>query len=340
MALFNFNVALYAFDQWTGSASTNNTVGYPNNTTFTLNAGATISVIEVQDDDGNPVGSPNNEFDDGYIDPVGDGSSSSTANNDQVLTAPITLGPNTFQVGDQVELEFAFTTTSGDTFWMIRIDNINVGISGPTLPTPGTTYTVNGSSDGQDTPIPDIPCFTDGAMVETPTGPVAIEALKPGDLVTTLDNGAQPIRWVGKHRPSDLEFQFFDQLRPIVISQGALGAGLPNADLVLSPLHRVLVRSEQAELYFGAPEYLVAAKHLVNNASIYRDPTKRPTYRHLLLDAHEILIVNGTPTESLYPAARGAESMFDMELWGHQHMDAPKLARPSLRGFETALLTV
>lgn len=340
MALFTFTVALYDFDQWSAAADTNNTVRYPNGTTFTLNPNAALSVINVQDDDGNPVGSPDNEFDDGFIDPPGDGSNPSTANNDQVLTQAITLNGSTFNVGDQVELEFAFTTTSGDTFWIIRIDGENVGISGPVLPTPGTTYTVNGNADGAETPVGDIPCFTDGAMVETPKGLVAIETLRPGDLVMTHDRGPQPIQWVGARRPSELEFLFFPTLRAIVVSKGALGPNLPDADLVLSPLHRVLFRSEQAELYFGSSEHLVAVKHLVNGKTIYRDPARRPTYRHLLLATHELLTVNGMLAESLYPAARGADSMFEADLMGHDEIDMPKLVRPTLRRFETALLTV
>ena len=51
MATFNFTVPIYGFDQWTG-ASTNNTVGYPVGTTFSLNAGAALTVINVEDDDG------------------------------------------------------------------------------------------------------------------------------------------------------------------------------------------------------------------------------------------------------------------------------------------------
>ncbi|MEM6897135.1 MAG: Hint domain-containing protein, partial [Pseudomonadota bacterium] len=186
MAVFNFSLPIYGFDQWSGSASTTNTVSYTNGTTFTLNDPATVTTIQVTDDDGNLAGSSDNFFSDGFIDTPGDGSSSSTANNDQLLSQPVSINGNNYDIGDQVELEFAFTTTSGDTFWVIRIDGVNVGISGPTLPTPGTEYTVSGSADGSETPIDDIPCFTDGALVETPTGPRLIETLKAGDLVTTV----------------------------------------------------------------------------------------------------------------------------------------------------------
>ena len=201
MAIFNFSLPIYAFDQWTGAASTNNTVSYPNGTTFTLNAGAVLTNVDVQDDDGNPAGSPDNLFSDGFIDTPGDGSAPSTANNDQVLTQAVTINGSSFQANDQIELEFAFTTTTGETFWVIRIDGENVGISGPSLPTPGTTYTVASSADGQAAPIP---CFTAGALVETPNGPVPVETLKAGDLVLTclLYTSPSPRDQRGSRMPS------------------------------------------------------------------------------------------------------------------------------------------
>ncbi len=340
MAIFNFTVPIYGFDQWSG-ASTNNTVGYSVGTTFSLNAGATLSVVDVQDDDGNPVGSALNEFDDGYIDPTGDGSPPSTANNDQVLTQAITVNGQSFSVGDQIELEFAFTTTTGETFWVIRIDGVNVGISGSVLPTPGTTYTVASSSDGQDTPVDDVPCYTDGAMVETPDGPVAIEDLKIGDLVLTKDNGPQPIRWVGSRVPAEVELAFFPEFRPVVIEENALGDGVPNARTALSPLHRVVIDSMRANLLFGMGEVLASAKNLINGTTIHRDPSLRPVYRHILLDEHEILFVNGLEAESLYPGTDrvAPEVLLEREFTETEHDVAPAFVRPELRSYEASLLS-
>lgn len=341
MVAFNFTVPIYGFDQWSAAASTNNTVSYPNGTTFTLDATPVLTVIDVQDDDGNPADSPDNLFDDGFIDTPGDGSAPSTANNDQVLTQPVTINGQSFNVGDQVELEFAFTTTSGDTFWIIRIDGVNVGISGPVLPVPGTTYTVNGSSDGQATPIEDVPCFTDGALVETPSGPVVIEDLNVGDLVLTVDHGPQPILWVGQRKVSVEEMRFMRHLRPIIITPGSLGSSFPKETLALSRNHRIVLQSLKSDLLFGEREMLAPAKFLVNGRTIFEYMPRKPiVYRHLLLAKHEVLIVNGLPAESLYPGtgALTGDQLLELDLVGHDPDQCFDFARPTLRSYETCLL--
>ena len=41
-----------------------------------------------------------------------------------------------------------------------------------------------------------IPCYAAGTLIDTPDGPQRVEDLRRGDLVTTVDRGALPIRWV------------------------------------------------------------------------------------------------------------------------------------------------
>lgn len=340
MTSFNFTLPIYAFDQWDGAA-TDDTVGYPIGTTFTLNTGATLTNLQVEDDDGLPVGDPGNEFSDGFLDTPGDGSAPSTANNDQLLTQDVVVNGQQFFAGDNVELEFAFTTTSGETFWLIRIAGQNVGISGPVLPTPGTTFEVNGGIDGVAVPIDDVPCYTDGSMVETPTGPVAIELLKKGDLVMTLDHGPQPIEWIGHRDVTTLDMIYRADLRPIVIAPGALGPDVPNRALSVSPNHRLMLSEAIVPLYFGAEEVLVAAKFLLNGTTIAPARSRRAVrYWHMLLPKHEVLIVDGAPAESLFRGVDqfNPEDLMDLELAGHDFAADEQTARPVLRQFEAMLL--
>ncbi|WP_196216728.1 Hint domain-containing protein [Paracoccus shanxieyensis] len=156
---------------------------------------------------------------------------------------------------------------------------------------------------------PGAPCFTAGTLIDTPDGPVAVETLQPGARVLTRDNGAQPLRWVGQRRLEAGDLAQNPKLHPIRIGADALGPGLPSRDLIVSPQHRVLVRSAIAQRMFGASEVLVAARQLLALDGITQMQVARVTYVHLLFDGHQIVISNGTPTESLYTGPEAMRSL-------------------------------
>ncbi len=139
-------------------------------------------------------------------------------------------------------------------------------------------------------------CFAKGTLIETPDGPRFIETLHVGDMVTTLDHGAQPIRWIGGQAVAGV-----GPNAPVHIAAGALGNIRP---LVVSQNHRMLVTGTDAELLFGQREVLVAAKHLVNGKSIRVVPCASVSYHHFLCDGHQIVFAEGCPAESLYPGAQ------------------------------------
>jgi hypothetical protein len=138
------------------------------------------------------------------------------------------------------------------------------------------TYTI---SNGTDTDVgfvnaTSVPCFVAGTLIATPEGDRRAEDLLPGDLVMTKDEGAQPLRWVGSR-----VVQAADDFAPIHIRANTLGQ---HRDLLVSPLHRVLIKDILAELLFGEAEVLVAARDLVNDRSIRRRAGGEVTYVHLL----------------------------------------------------------
>ncbi|GGH60593.1 hypothetical protein GCM10011341_32970 [Frigidibacter albus] len=152
-------------------------------------------------------------------------------------------------------------------------------------------------------------CFASGTLIETAESPVPVEDLARGDLVLTRDHGARPIRWIASRRLTAGELAQRPELAPIRIAVGALGVGLPAAELLVSPQHRLLARSPIARRMFGAAEVLVAAKHLTDLPGVgIMHPPGGVTYHHLLLDAHEIVLANGLEAESLFigPRARRA----------------------------------
>ena len=157
-----------------------------------------------------------------------------------------------------------------------------------------------------------VTCFAMGTMIDTVAGPRAVEALQPGDLVLTRDHGAQVLRWQGGTHVSREGLEMRPNLRPILIRKGALGAGSPDRDLVVSPQHRILVRSRIAHRLFRDAEILVAAKHLAGLPGIeVIVPSEGVSYFHLLFDRHEIVLSNGAWSESLYTGPQALTSVSD-----------------------------
>ena len=136
----------------------------------------------------------------------------------------------------------------------------------------------------------------------TPKGETAAGDLRVGDLVMTRDHGAQPVLWVMKRRVSQGDITGDLNLAPIQIEANSFGPAMPREALILSPQHRVLVRSSIVQRMFGAAEVLVPIKHLRDYPGIMA-MTDLPglTYVHLAFAQHEIVYANGLPSETLYP---------------------------------------
>lgn len=147
-----------------------------------------------------------------------------------------------------------------------------------------------------------VPCFTPGTAIATPKGEVAVETLKAGDRILTRDNGIQTISWVGTKRLDFAELKAAPQLRPIRIKAGALGDNMPERDMLVSPSHRMLIVSHQAELYFGQSEILVAAQHMLAMDGVEVADQPYITYIHIMCENHEIVLSDGAWSESFQPA--------------------------------------
>jgi hypothetical protein len=142
-------------------------------------------------------------------------------------------------------------------------------------------------------------CFAGGTLIDTPKGERRAREIRAGDLVTT-ERGPMPVRWVGRRRIGAAELAANDRFRPVRISAGALGQGLPRADLWVSRQHRMLVSSPICKRMFGQPEVLVSALKLTALPGIWIDETVAEIdYTHLLFDRHEVVFAEGAPSESL-----------------------------------------
>jgi Ca2+-binding RTX toxin-like protein len=137
-------------------------------------------------------------------------------------------------------------------------------------------------------------CFVAGTLIVTGNGQLPIEDLKPGDLVLTMDHGFRPIRWIGSTKVAGK-----GSLAPIMIKSGAL---TNVRDLRVSPQHRMFLSGWKAQMLFGENEVLAAAKHLVNDTSIFQQECDEVEYFHILFDGHEIIFAEGCPSESFHPS--------------------------------------
>ena len=133
-------------------------------------------------------------------------------------------------------------------------------------------------------------CLLRGTLIATPSGEVAIEDLRFGDLVETISGEAKPIRWIGRQTFRKSVASWHPTVMPVRISKGALDDGMPSQDLYISAGHALYVD--------GA---LVRVKDLINGRSIVSAlPDGRETveYYNVLLDSHDVVIADGTPVET------------------------------------------
>ncbi len=146
-----------------------------------------------------------------------------------------------------------------------------------------------------------VPCFTPGTMIRTADGDRAIETLKIGDMVETKDGGLQPIAWIGSRDISAEVLDQNDNLRPVLIRQGAMGNGLPRRDLLVSPQHRMLVDNASVQLWLGEEEVLVKAKDMTHRPGIDTADVDSVTYIHLMFEEHQLVLADGAWSESFQP---------------------------------------
>ncbi|WP_405111847.1 Hint domain-containing protein [Phaeobacter sp. BS52] len=138
-----------------------------------------------------------------------------------------------------------------------------------------------------------MPCFTPGTTIATPYGACAVEDLSVGDRVMTRDNGLQPIRWIGQRQLDRTALQGAAHLQPVLVAEGALGNGMPQRDLLLSPNHRVLITNDKTAFYFEGREILVAAKHLTGLSGVDAVETSSIDYIHFVCAGHEVVCADG-----------------------------------------------
>jgi hypothetical protein len=337
--------------QLTATGNTQGT-GTPGEIFQTNTATPTLSRILIDDDDG-----------------FGTDSSISESGPRPVIAA----GSPNGTPGAAVDIEYRISVVTDEvpprtlTFYMVSIGGVNVGIVGPEPLIPNVEYTITSAADQQsattlrnyslngsnaqvtaDTagqnsvPWDTLACFTHGTLIDTADGPRLIEELEAGDLVTTMGNGSQPLRWIGSRALSRAELLARPDWQPVLFEAGTIG----NArDLLVSPQHRMLLNDWRAQVYFGEDQVLIAAKAMVNGKTIRQvAPAAGVTYCHLLFDRHEVIIAEGALSESFHPGEIGIGALDEAQrreieaLFPHLALIDRRTAFPIVRTAEAMAL--
>jgi len=174
-----------------------------------------------------------------------------------------------------------------------------------------------------------------GTLIACEDGDIAVENLKAGDIVNTLSDGPQVIRWVGATPANSAEI--------IHLAPGALGPNSPATPLLVAPHHRLILSNWRAELLFDSQRVMIQAKSLVNGTSITRISPEPPlALYHILFDNHEIISANNAPCESFLPQVSALKTLpaTTRDSIKAQLTNPPEpLTLPTITAAEAALLT-
>ena len=323
----------------------------PDNGRDVIHGGDGDDRIFGQDDDDEIYGDAGNDYIDGGID---DDTIYGGAGNDTIIGGE---GEDTLFGGDDRDLflggnggDHVDGGSGGDDFDTLDLTGSNV--SSITYTSDDREDGIVNFADGSTMTFEEIenviPCFTPGTLIATPMGERRVEDLREGDRVITRDNGIQEIRWTGQKLLDWDGLRQSPHLQPVLIRAGSLGNNLPERDMLVSPNHRMLIASDRASLYFEEREVLVAAKHLLNHDGVERARATQATYIHFMFDNHEVVLSDGTWTESFQPGDYSLKGMdqdqraeiFDLfpDLRQAEGRTAYQAARKTLKRHEAVLL--
>ena len=136
------------------------------------------------------------------------------------------------------------------------------------------------------------PCYAAGTLILTDRGEVPVEDLRTGDVVVTLGlsgSWLRPVQWIGRRRVDTRRHPRPQAVHPVRVRAGALAAGVPCRDLVVSPDHALFLDG-----------VLVPAASLLDGIAIRQEApvAGRIEYFHVELDNHDVIFANGALAES------------------------------------------
>lgn len=142
-----------------------------------------------------------------------------------------------------------------------------------------------------------------GTFIDTPQGPRAIEDLKEGDKISTLDNGPQPLLQVHSQTFAGLPYRTDRRLWPVRVEAGALGFGLPRRDLWIGQQQEMMYRHIRVRHVMDTDGVLVQARSLASAFDAVRIDSEKDaiTAYHLVFETPQVIFAEGAATCSYDP---------------------------------------
>lgn len=131
------------------------------------------------------------------------------------------------------------------------------------------------------------------AVVESDDGATTLQALDHGTHLATRSGRNAQVLWVGRRRLTAARLATAPRLAPVLIRRGALGAGVPAHDILLSPEQRVRFTDPRAARWFGNNELCVAAVQLTFIPGVEQITSGDVVYVHPILAQSATIRVNG-----------------------------------------------
>jgi len=144
--------------------------------------------------------------------------------------------------------------------------------------------------------------FTHGSLIQTTTGPIAVEDLQPGDMVQTATGESAELVWVGT---STFTPAYAGKRTPLIrIMPDAFGQSRPERSLTVGMGARVLHTPPALRGVAGGKQLLTPAIKLVDGVNVIEISPPTPTRLfHICLSRHAIINVDGIEMETFHPGA-------------------------------------
>lgn len=180
--------------------------------------------------------------------------------------------------------------------------------------------------------------FTRGSLINTETGPIAIEDLQPGDRVLTTDGNSETVLWKGSTtlvpgRPGPAG----RNLRLTRIMADSFGMQRPLSYVLAGPSARLLNTPGHLRAIAGNAQMLTPVQEFIDGMNVIETaPPTAVEMFHICLPRHSVIKVGGLDFETYHPGinatrtiSHAMRSLF-LNLFSHidQMVDFGPLAYP------------